>query len=113
MIHGYLAMFFWLLVGHALADYPLQGDFLARAKNHRNPIPGVPPYLALGMHSLIHAGAVTLATGSILLGGAEFVLHCVIDFGKCSNWYGFASDQWLHIACKWLYIAAFAGGLFK
>ena len=33
---------FWLMVGHALADYPLQGDFLAKAKNRTAPIPGVP-----------------------------------------------------------------------
>jgi hypothetical protein len=28
-----------LFAGHALCDYPLQGDFLARGKNHCNPIP--------------------------------------------------------------------------
>jgi hypothetical protein len=36
-----------LLVDHALADYPLQGDFLARAKNHTAPIPGISWYQSL------------------------------------------------------------------
>lgn len=31
-----------LVAGHALADYPLQGDFLARAKNRTAPIAGFP-----------------------------------------------------------------------
>lgn len=113
MIHSYAVMFFWLLVGHALCDYPLQGDFLARGKNHRNPIPGIPAYICLMAHALIHAGAVTLITHNIWLGLIEFVLHCFIDFGKCNNWYGFTEDQALHVACKCLYIAALAGGLFR
>lgn len=33
-------IFALMLAGHALADYPLQGDFLAKAKNRANPIPG-------------------------------------------------------------------------
>lgn len=33
-----------LLAGHALCDYPLQGDFLAKAKNRAAPLPGVPWY---------------------------------------------------------------------
>jgi hypothetical protein len=37
-----ISSFWWLLVAHVLADYPLQGAFLARGKNHRNPIPGIP-----------------------------------------------------------------------
>jgi len=28
-----------LFAGHALCDYPLQGNFLAKGKNHRNPHP--------------------------------------------------------------------------
>jgi hypothetical protein len=33
-----------LVAAHALCDYPLQGDFLARAKNRAAPIAGVPWY---------------------------------------------------------------------
>lgn len=47
-----------LLAGHALADYPLQGDFLSKAKNRTAPIPGVPWQQALGAHVVIHGAFV-------------------------------------------------------
>lgn len=128
-----LALLFWLLVGHALADYPLQGDFLARAKNHRNPLPGVPWVYGLLPHALIHAGAVTFLTGSPTLGALELVAHALIDYGKCAGAFGssgdyaapgrvewdghaadrraFHLDQALHVACKlaWVLLAPVIG----
>jgi hypothetical protein len=95
-----LTLFGALLVGHALCDYPLQGDFLARAKNRAAPIPGVPWYQALGSHAAIHGGAVALMTGIPLLGLAEAALHALIDDQKCGGRIGFNTDQALHIACK-------------
>lgn len=97
---------FWLLVGHALCDYPLQGDFLSKAKNRAAPIPGVPWYQALGAHALIQGGAVVLVTGSIALGLAEMLLHAVIDDAKCAGKINFNQDQGLHIACKMVWAAA-------
>lgn len=96
-----------LLVGHALADYPLQGDFLSRAKNRVAAIAGVPWYQALGAHSLIHAGIVGAITGSVWLAAAEFVSHFVIDDLKCTGRLTFNQDQSLHMVCKlvWLLIA--------
>lgn len=91
---------FWLLVGHGIADYPLQGDFLARGKNHRLPLPGVPWQQCLLWHAAIHAGAVALVTRSVGFGCAEFVAHVAIDYGKCDGWYGFHSDQAIHVLCK-------------
>ena len=41
-----LTIFAMMVVGHVLADYPLQGDFLSRAKNRFSPIVGVPWYNA-------------------------------------------------------------------
>ena len=35
-------MFFLLIVGHYLCDYPLQTRFLALTKNRTAPLPGVP-----------------------------------------------------------------------
>jgi hypothetical protein len=93
-------MFFWLMVGHAVADYPLQGDFLARAKNHRLPVPGMPWQIALFMHALMHGGAVALITGSVALGVAETVVHMGIDWLKCEGRTGLTTDQLLHVACK-------------
>lgn len=89
-----------MLVGHALADYPLQGDFLARAKNHTAPLPGIPWQQALGWHAMIHAGFVGVISGSIALGICEFIMHTVTDYGKCAGRITFNQDQAIHVACK-------------
>jgi hypothetical protein len=95
-----------LLAGHAVADYPLQGDFLAKAKNRANPIPGVPWYHGLLPHAAIHGGMVGLITGSMTLGMAEFVAHCFIDDAKCMGRISYNTDQALHVACKVAWVAA-------
>lgn len=89
-----------LIAAHALCDYPLQGDFLARAKNQRRPFPGVPWYQALAAHSLIQAAAVTLLTGSFSLGICEFVCHAAIDYTKSEEAISFNFDQFSHVLCK-------------
>ncbi|TCT34618.1 DUF3307 domain-containing protein [Martelella mediterranea] len=89
-----------LIAAHALADYPLQGDFLARAKNQSAPLPGVPWYQALGAHSAIHAGFVGVITNSVWLGLAEFAAHWVIDYEKSAGRLSFNQDQFLHLFCK-------------
>lgn len=98
----FIEVLFWLIVAHAVCDYPLQGDFLARAKNRHDPINKPVSFWqwALPMHSAIHAGAVAIITGSILLGAIEFVLHNIIDYAKCEKWTGFNTDQVLHLVCK-------------
>lgn len=108
----YPTMFFWLLVGHALCDYPLQGDFLAKAKNHRiRGFSDCPWWIALAAHSTIHAGAVAFVTGSGWLGIAEFCAHCAIDYGKSDRLLGFKADQALHVACKVLWLLALWAGV--
>jgi hypothetical protein len=94
----------WLLVGHVVCDYALQNDFIAKAKNHKAPIPGIPFYQALGAHALMHAGAVALLTGSWVLGGIEFVVHCAIDYAKCDGRTTLNQDQALHWLCKLAYV---------
>ena len=95
-----LEMFGLLVFGHVLADYPLQGDFLAKAKNRYAPIAGVPWYQALGAHSAIHAGFVGIITGSMLLALCELIMHYRIDDAKCAEKISYNQDQALHIACK-------------
>lgn len=97
-------MLFWLLVGHAVADYPLQGDFLSKAKNHRAPIPGIDWWIALLNHAVIHGGAVALITGSLVLGLIETVVHCAIDWLKCDGRTSFRTDQALHVVCKIVWV---------
>lgn len=101
-----VVLIFWLLLcAHALCDYPLQGDFLARGKNHKQPIPGIPWYQCLAAHALIHGLAVTLITQRMDLGMLETALHIVIDYGKSDGWYGYNTDQMLHIICKLLIVS--------
>lgn len=99
----FVSTLFLLLVAHALADYPLQGDFLSKAKNEKAPIPGVPWWQAMTAHCLIHAGAVYLITGSMILAGLEFIVHFLTDRAKCFGWIGFNDDQAIHVACKVLW----------
>jgi hypothetical protein len=117
---GALVLFFALAIGHAIADFPLQGEFLSRGKNRHLP----PPPLADGdssprrlwiylmsAHTLTHAGFVWVITGSALLAFAEFVIHFLIDSLKCERWTGFETDQWLHIATKVVYVIVIWCGL--
>lgn len=92
-----------LFAGHALCDYPLQGDFLARGKNHTNPIPGIPWQHCLLAHSLIHAGMVYLITQNFWFALAELMIHCVTDYLKCDGRISFNVDQAIHYTCKLLW----------
>lgn len=103
---GSLLMFGGLMVAHALCDYPLQGDFLARAKNRHAPIPDVPWWQAMFAHCLIHAGAVAFLTGYWWLGVAEFVVHFVTDDLKCRGKINFNQDQAIHWVAKALWVLA-------
>lgn len=109
-----------LVFGHMLADYPLQGDFLARGKNASAPLPGVPWPLIVFSHAIIHGGMVLLITGSLWLMLAETIAHALIDHAKCTGHFqgrcgsperAFIVDQALHIACKVLWCALLLGGL--
>ena len=101
-----LEAFVFLLIGHALADYPLQGDWLAKAKNHTlSLVPGENIWLGcLLCHASIHAGAVHFVTGSWLLGGLEFVAHTAIDYAKSDGRISYNQDQMLHVLCKAVWI---------
>ena len=93
-----------LLGVHALCDYPLQGDFLSKAKNRTAPIPGVPWQQALGAHVVIHGAAVALITGIWWLFIAEAAIHWLTDDAKCRGGLTFNQDQAIHIACKILWL---------
>lgn len=95
----------WLLFAHLLADYPLQGQFLAEQKG-KNPI-------ALVSHAGIWTGTITLA--ALLLHVAVspwmvvclFAVHAFADWLKASRrlWYarldplgwGLLVDQLAHV----------------
>ena len=104
-------LFFALMIGHAIADFPLQGQFLAMGKNRhvKMPDPEGEPFpknlwvYCLSAHALIHAAPVWLLTGSAALALLECVLHWLIDYAKCERWTNFATDQGLHVLCKAIY----------
>lgn len=101
-----LMLCFLLLVGHAICDYPLQGDAVAINKNRNAKTElqkHVPWYYWLASHALMHGGVVALITGSVSLGVAETVAHFLIDFGKCEKLFDIHVDQLLHIICKLLW----------
>lgn len=95
-----------LIAAHFVADYPLQGDFLAKAK-----FDGPLRVWHLFGHSAIHGGAVLLVTGSLLLGLMETFAHMAIDEAKVRGWTSFEQDQVFHIACKSAWIALIAAGV--
>ena len=105
-------LIFWLFIGHAMGDFALQTDWMARFKNRHLVLPdsdNQPTRFVwlhvLTSHCLIHAGAVMLVTGSYTLGLAEFIAHWFIDFFKCEGKYGFHIDQFLHMGCKLIWVA--------
>lgn len=97
-------IFLLMLVGHALADYPLQGSFLSAAKNPNTAFDGIPWYIPLSNHAAIHGGMVGIITGVWWLGVLEAVSHWLIDLGKCNNLYSFTQDQIMHFVCKIIWV---------
>ena len=105
-----MSLFFQFLLGHAFGDYVFQRQIMATAKSrhaeiHITSSKGFPGwYYWLISHALVHAAAVFILTGSLLLGIIETVLHTIIDFCKCEHWIGIHLDQTLHILCKLAYV---------
>ncbi len=97
------ALLFWLLFAHALADFPLQGDFLARGKDHTTEFGRQWWHIALPAHAMIHAGSVAIVTHDVFFGMVEFVAHGLIDFLKCDKRISVEVDQALHLGCKVVY----------
>lgn len=114
-----LSLFFLLVLGHFVADYPLQSDFIAKGKNRFRPVdlasvpPGQKPMTiwpwVLTAHAGTHAAAVFLILGSPVLAFAELISHWLIDYGKCANRYGIHADQVAHLLCKAMWVALFIG----
>ena len=91
-----------LAMGHFVADFALQGDRMAVEK-----CPGQGVVLGWGWwlcaHAAIHGFFVAVITGVPLLGLAEWLVHGLIDFGKCRRCYRMGADQFLHLLCKVLW----------
>lgn len=96
---------------HALADFPLQGDYIAKQKSRAQADSFSVWVIALSAHCVIHAGGVWLVSGSLALGIAELGAHALIDGYKGEGKFGMVADQILHLACKVVYTVLLAFGL--
>jgi Protein of unknown function (DUF3307) len=101
-----MEVFAWLLIGHAIADFALQTEWMARAKQPGGRFDGEVVWpTVLACHAAIHAGAVKLATGSWMLAGLEFAAHAAIDYTRGRGRLSFNADQAAHVGCKVLWTA--------
>lgn len=101
--------FWYMLVGHFLADYPLQTEFIT---THKNPLHQgrVPWYYVMMSHATLHGAFVSMATATaigqlhilfpLILGLYEVCLHYFLDVLKCVGCTSIHTDQLLHIMCK-------------
>ena len=113
-------IFFLLLCGHAIADFALQTEWVATNKNRhvRLSYPAekqaslqvIWPYL-LSAHAFHHGFFVFLITQKLSLGVAETVLHWITDYGKCERWYGFHTDQIIHVCTKVIWTIFIINGI--
>jgi len=109
---------FLLFAGHFLADFPLQGEHIAKTKNwHYVPdyIPeGQTPtpiwFYSLTAHAMIHGLMVYLITGSMELTLLQVLSHWGIDFLKCENIINPHVDQVLHYLALLLLWLSLNGG---
>jgi len=101
LIHqGPLALFAAFVVVHALADFPIQGDYLARQKSRKSADSNSEWIVALLAHCIIQAGGVWLISGSLAIGCIELALHSLIDLVKGERKFSILIDQLLHLSCK-------------
>lgn len=92
-----------LIMGHAFADFFLQGDTIAIGKNPFNSdkeYKGAPWYYWMASHALIHGFFVSIITGNVALGILETIAHFGIDTAKCKGWLNIHQDQICHVSCK-------------
>lgn len=108
--YGPGGLFFAFLIAHALADFPLQGAYLAREKVRSLATDRQTWFIALTTHAVIQGGGVWLVSGSLAIGLTETALHWLIDWAKGEDRFNLATDQLLHIACKVGYTAFLVAG---
>jgi Protein of unknown function (DUF3307) len=100
-----MSSFFWLLFAHLLADYPLQGEFLATMKGKNN--------IILATHAGIWTGMICLAMSLLGISFTAldvvllFTVHTIADYLKAKNiWFykklnplssGLLVDQSIHV----------------
>jgi|SRR5271156_5963851 len=105
-IHSPATILILLIMAHFVADYPLQGEFLAIQKNPwlAEDKKFAPWYQAMVAHCFIHAGFVFIITNNIWIGLVELIAHFITDSAKCKGRINYNQDQFIHIAWKIMYV---------
>ncbi|QEL15986.1 DUF3307 domain-containing protein [Limnoglobus roseus] len=105
-------LFFFLLAGHALMDFALQGDAIAVCKCRKANSPlqkSVPWYYWMFAHAILHGATVGVVI--YMAGGftpltitayatVETVVHGIADVLKCEGYTSIHVDQAFHVVCK-------------
>lgn len=105
MIENIVTVAFMLIAGHAVADYAMQSDFIAQAKNHKTELGKLFWVHVLPAHAIIHGLAVMVATGIVWLAIAETIIHGVTDYAKSAGKITLNQDQFIHYSCKAAWLA--------
>lgn len=116
---NWLEIFITLLFLHALADFALQSDVMAKGKNRHNDAKQLFHWVHvldrdpkdfkkcwfywLSAHALIQGGLIFLIFGNIWIALIEIFTHFLIDFTKCENKLTPHQDQLLHFFFKIVY----------
>lgn len=79
-----VATFCWLLAAHFLADYPLQGSYLAATKG-TNP-PSLVAHAAIWTGTICAAAIVLGLHPGLVLALLLFASHAAIDWAKARKW---------------------------
>tara|TARA_B100000902_G_C26861396_1_gene693215 strand:+ start:145 stop:510 length:366 start_codon:yes stop_codon:yes gene_type:complete len=96
---NYLNSLILLLMCHLIGDFVLQSSVMAEGKQPSS-TSSINSIWWLTAHGATHGFLVIIVTGIPLLGLAEWLIHSLIDHGKCINLYSFNTDQFLHFICK-------------
>lgn len=94
------------MAGHLVGDYIFQSDAVASGKNkHADPRKfGVDWWYWMSAHAAFHGAIVGYITHNTWIGVAEFIVHWLIDYGKCEKWYQLHTDQILHTVSKLVWV---------
>lgn len=106
MAYAILRTFILLLMGHALGDFPLQGEYIAQGKNRHAAPPGYDPAVHgkrqavwpffMAAHALIHGLIVFTLTARFDAAIWMVLTHGLIDLLKSERIYSPVADQVLH-----------------
>ncbi len=95
----------FLIFWHFLADFPFQGDYIAKGKNPLKKKDDAPWWWLMVAHCIIHATGVFFITKSFFLAWLEYSSHYVYDTLKCHGKLTFMQDQVCHLIMKFIYVA--------